>query len=75
MAKAIDFIGDACLVTWAKQRHSDAGLPVEVPQANGIGLGVGVGPSLVLRPQSPSVPPRIVHPPRAFMLGGDAAES
>jgi phytoene/squalene synthetase len=37
--------------------------------------GDGVGPSLVLRPQSPSVPPRIVLQIRAFLLGGDASES
>ncbi len=34
-----------------------------------IRLGEGVGPSLAMRPQSPSVPPRILHLPRAFMLG------
>ena len=38
-------------------------------------LGVGVGPSFVMRPQSPSVPPHILHQPQAFMLGGDAWES
>ena len=40
-----------------------------------IRLGGEVGPSLVLRPQSPSVPPRIVRQSGAFMLGGDAGES
>lgn len=38
-------------------------------------LGGGVGPSLVKRPQSPSVPPHIVRQSRAFMLEGDAPES
>ena len=39
-------------------------------------LGIGVGPSIVLRPHSPCPPPRIMHQrAQAFMCGGDAAAS
>ena len=41
-----------------------------------IRLGGGVGPSLVMRLQSPSVPSTILLQQRtAFMVGGDASES
>ena len=43
--------------------------PVEVR------LGTGVGPSFVLRPQCPGVPPSILLPHRAFMLGGESGDS
>jgi hypothetical protein len=38
-------------------------------------LGVGVGPSLLMRPQSPRVPSPILRPSGAFMLGGDGSKS
>ena len=37
--------------------------------------GGGGWPSLVMRPQPPRVPPRILLPPRAFMRGGDVSKS
>jgi hypothetical protein len=36
---------------------------------------LGVGPSFVMRPQSPNVPPRILRQSGAFMLGGDGSKS
>lgn len=38
-------------------------------------LGEGVGPSFVMRPHHPCVPPHMVHLPGAFMLGGEWANS
>ena len=38
-------------------------------------LGNGVGPSFVLRPQCPGVPPSMLLPHRAFMLGGECMYS
>ena len=39
-------------------------------------LGIGVGPSIVLRPLLPSAPPHILHQRwQAFMRGGGEAES
>src|SRR3990167_1389480 len=47
----------------AAQQSGVQASPVEVR------LGVGVGPSIELRPPSPRVPPHIVHPPALSCAG------